>query len=112
MLTVRTTYLEPGQELGAGWYAIFAPAIVLALPLYDLLVVSTIPHHARRNSPFRGDTNHFSHRLVARGMSRRTAVICLYLVTAATAVAAIILPGIAVQFQSAIFAVPLQTLRH
>jgi UDP-GlcNAc:undecaprenyl-phosphate GlcNAc-1-phosphate transferase len=97
VLTVRTTYLEPGQNFGAGWYAIFAPAIVLALPLYDLLVVSTI-RIMRGNSPFRGDTNHFSHRLVARGMSRRTAVICLYLVTAATAVAASSLPGIGSSF--------------
>src|SRR5947209_3659364 len=37
-LTVRTTFLPPEKEFGAGWYAIFAPAIVLAVPLYDLLV--------------------------------------------------------------------------
>lgn len=91
ILTVRTTYLPPGQNLGAGWYAVFAPVIVLAVPLYDLIVVSTIRiFHGR--SPFKGDTNHFSHRLVARGMSRRMAVLCLYLVSAATAIAAIILP--------------------
>jgi len=65
--------------------------IVLAVPLYDLIVVSAI-RLGRGKSPFVGDTNHFSHRLVARGMSRRTAVLCLYLVSAATAVAAIILP--------------------
>jgi tetratricopeptide (TPR) repeat protein len=34
-----------------------------------------------------------THRLVARGMSRRTAVLCLYLVTAATSIAAILLPN-------------------
>jgi hypothetical protein len=67
--------------------------IVLALPLYDLIVVSVI-RLARGKSPFVGDTNHFSHRLVARGMSRRTAVLCLYLITAATAVAAILLPQV------------------
>ena len=89
-LTVRTTFLPPGENLGAGWYAVFAPVIVLAVPLYDLLVVSAI-RLANGKSPFVGDTNHFSHRLVARGMSRRTAVLCLYLVSAATAVAAIIL---------------------
>ena len=90
-LTIRTTYLPGGTDLGAGWYAVFAPVIVLALPLYDLLVVSAI-RISRGKSPFKGDTNHFSHRLVARGMSKRTAVLCLYLVTAATAVAAVILP--------------------
>lgn len=93
ILTVRTTYLQPGQTLGGGWYAVFAPAIVLAVPLYDLIVVSTI-RILRGQSPFKGDTNHFSHRLVARGMSKRTAVLCLYLLSAATAVAAIILPHV------------------
>jgi UDP-GlcNAc:undecaprenyl-phosphate GlcNAc-1-phosphate transferase len=91
ILTVRTTYLQPGQNLGAGWYAVFAPVIVLAVPLYDLVVVSTI-RLLHGNSPFKGDTNHFSHRLVARGMSRRMAVLCLYVISAATAIAAIILP--------------------
>ena len=94
VLTVRTTYLPPGAEFASRWwYAVFAPVIVLALPLYDLIVVSTI-RLMRGKSPFVGDTNHFSHRLVARGMSRRTAVLCLYLITAATAVAAIILPQV------------------
>jgi UDP-GlcNAc:undecaprenyl-phosphate GlcNAc-1-phosphate transferase len=71
--------------------------IVLALPLYDLLVVSAI-RIARGKSPFVGDNNHFSHRLVARGMSRRTAVLCLYLVTAATAISAILLPYVQTTF--------------
>ncbi|MGF1634351.1 MAG: MraY family glycosyltransferase [Phycisphaerae bacterium] len=95
VLTVRTTYLPPesatDEAWGAGWYAVFAPVIVLALPLYDLVTVSII-RISQGRSPFQGDTNHFSHRLVARGMSRRTAVLCLYLVTAATSAAAVILP--------------------
>jgi UDP-GlcNAc:undecaprenyl-phosphate GlcNAc-1-phosphate transferase len=91
VLTVRTTFLPVGVNWGAGWYAVFAPVIVLAVPLYDLIVVSLI-RIARGKSPFVGDTNHFSHRLVARGMSRRTAVLCLYLLTAATSIAAILLP--------------------
>ena len=97
VLTVRTTFLRPGEDFGAGWYAVFAPLIVLAVPLYDLIVVSII-RMSRGKSPFVGDTNHFSHRLVARGMSRRTAVLCLYLITAATSVAAIILPHVENRF--------------
>jgi UDP-GlcNAc:undecaprenyl-phosphate GlcNAc-1-phosphate transferase len=93
VLTVLTTYLPPGVQWGAGWYAVFMPAIVMALPLYDLLVVSAL-RMARGKSPFVGDTNHFSHRLVARGMSRRTAVLCLYLVTAATAIGGVLLPHV------------------
>lgn len=92
-LTILTTFLPPGADFGAGWYAVFAPLIVLAVPLYDLVVVSAI-RLAKGKSPFVGDTNHFSHRLVRRGMSKRTAVLCLYLVTAATSVAAIVLPHV------------------
>lgn len=93
VLTVRTTFLPPGQQFAAGWYVVFAPLLVLALPLYDLVVVSIIRVAAGR-SPFVGDTNHFSHRLVRRGMSKRTAVLCLYLVTASTSVAAVVLPHV------------------
>jgi UDP-GlcNAc:undecaprenyl-phosphate GlcNAc-1-phosphate transferase len=95
VLTVRTQFLA--QDWGAGWYAVFAPLIVLAVPLYDLIVVSII-RISRGKSPFVGDTNHFSHRLVARGMSRRTAVLTLYLLTAATSVAAILLPYVTTTF--------------
>jgi UDP-GlcNAc:undecaprenyl-phosphate/decaprenyl-phosphate GlcNAc-1-phosphate transferase len=97
VLTVRTTFLPKGQDWGAGWYAVFAPLIVLAVPLYDLIVVSVI-RISRGKNPFVGDTNHFSHRLVARGMSRRTAVLTLYLLTAATSVAAILLPYVTSTF--------------
>jgi UDP-GlcNAc:undecaprenyl-phosphate/decaprenyl-phosphate GlcNAc-1-phosphate transferase len=90
-MTIRTTYLPPNRSFVNAWYAVFAPVIVLAVPLYDLIVVSII-RISRGKSPFVGDTNHFSHRLVARGMSRRTAVLCLYLITAATSVTAIVLP--------------------
>jgi UDP-GlcNAc:undecaprenyl-phosphate GlcNAc-1-phosphate transferase len=93
VMTVRTTYIPKGAAWETSWYAVFAPVIVLAVPLYDLVVVSTL-RILKGKSPFVGDTNHFSHRLVARGMSRRTAVVCLYLVTAATSVAAILLPHV------------------
>jgi UDP-GlcNAc:undecaprenyl-phosphate GlcNAc-1-phosphate transferase len=102
VLTVRTTYLPPGTPWAQGWYAIFAPVIVMAVPLYDLIVVSLI-RICRGKSPFVGDTNHFSHRLLARGMSRRTAVLCIYLITASTSVAAILLPHVSPKFAPLIF---------
>jgi len=91
VLTVRTTYIA--GPLNEVWYGVLAPLVVLAVPLYDLAVVCVI-RIARGKSPFVGDTNHFSHRLVARGMSRRTAVLCIYLVTAATSIGAVILPHV------------------
>jgi UDP-GlcNAc:undecaprenyl-phosphate GlcNAc-1-phosphate transferase len=60
---------------------------------------------SRGKSPFVGDKNHFSHRLVDRGMSRRTAVLCLYLVTAATSIAAIVLPHVQGGFIAALIVV-------
>ncbi|HEY1686629.1 MAG TPA: MraY family glycosyltransferase [Tepidisphaeraceae bacterium] len=107
VLTIRTTFLPMGVNIAAGWYALFAPVIVLALPMYDLVLVVFI-RLARGKSPFVGDTNHFSHRLVARGMSRRTAVLCLYLVTAATSIAAILLTH--VQSASGALLIFIQTL--
>ncbi len=94
VMTVRTTYVAPGTDfetLGGGWYGVFAPLIVLAVPLYDMTVVSVI-RISRGKSPFVGDTNHFSHRLVRLGMTKRTAVLCIWLITAATGMAALLLP--------------------
>ena len=70
-----------------------SPMNGLAVPMYDMVTVMIV-RLRRRASPFIGDNNHFSHRLVARGMSRRTAVLCIYLVTAATSMAAILLPHV------------------
>lgn len=91
VLTVRTTFLQPGEDLILHWYTLFAPVIVLAVPLYDLTVVSVI-RIAQGKSPFKGDTNHFSHRLVRRGMTKPGAVLCIYLITATTALGASVLP--------------------
>jgi UDP-GlcNAc:undecaprenyl-phosphate GlcNAc-1-phosphate transferase len=101
VLTIRTTYLPaPDQSaVGVRWYALLAPVVVLAVPLYDLIVVSAIRLRMGK-SPFVGDTNHFSHRLVARGMSRRTAVLCIYLITAATSLAAVLLPHVRTSLQA------------
>ncbi|MEL7238797.1 MAG: MraY family glycosyltransferase, partial [Planctomycetota bacterium] len=91
VLTARTTYVPPGVDFEQSWYGVFVPLIVLAVPLYDMTVVSVI-RIANGKSPFVGDTNHFSHRLVRRGMSKRTAVLCIWLVTGATGLAALLLP--------------------
>lgn len=89
VLTVMTTFYDPvakGSPAG-----LLMPIVVLAVPLYD--VVSVCVHRIRAGvSPFRGDRRHFSHRLVNRGMSTRSAVLTIYLATAATSLSAILLP--------------------
>lgn len=60
--------------------AIFAPLVILAVPLYDTISVVTI-RLARGASPFVGDKNHYSHRLVDLGLSKKQAVATIYLTT-------------------------------
>ena len=89
VLTVLTTFYDPGQGLRP--FGVLVPLVVLAVPLYD--VFSVCWHRWRAGSSlFRGDRRHFSHRLVQRGMSVRTAVLTIYLATTTTAMSALLLP--------------------
>ena len=84
MLSVRLTCADPsdpGYALGGAWYGWLLPALALAVPLYDLLVVSAI-RIAQGRPPWLGDQQHFSHRLVERGFSPRGAVMMIWLVSA------------------------------
>jgi UDP-GlcNAc:undecaprenyl-phosphate GlcNAc-1-phosphate transferase len=62
--------------------AVLSPLLILAVPLYDLVTVVWL--RWRRGQAFYvGDTNHISHRLVKRGLSRSQAVLLILLVHAA-----------------------------
>jgi len=89
-VSVLTTYYESGH--GAPPYALATPLVILAVPLYDFASVIIIRLSEGR-SPMQGDQRHFSHRLVDRGLSRRFAVLTIYLATATTGLAATLLPG-------------------
>ena len=67
-----------------------APVIIMAVPLYDLVTVLLIRWMEGR-SLFKPDKSHFSHRLVDLGLSRTRAVMTMYLATATTGLAAILL---------------------
>lgn len=71
-------------------HAILAPLCVLAVPLYDTATVVVI-RLRRGRSPFEGDTNHFSHRLVELGLSKPQAVLTIYLATLTTGLGALLL---------------------
>ncbi len=77
--------------LGAPGWAVLTPLIVLAVPIYDFLSVTLI-RLSQGRSPFVGDLQHFSHRLVRHGLSRRAAVLVIYGCTAVTGIGAIALP--------------------
>jgi UDP-GlcNAc:undecaprenyl-phosphate/decaprenyl-phosphate GlcNAc-1-phosphate transferase len=57
--------------------AVFIPLLVLAVPLLDLVRVVAL--RWRLGQPvYVGDTNHLSHWLVRRGLSRPQAVVCIW----------------------------------
>ncbi len=72
-------------------HAIIAPLCVLAVPLYDMTSVILIRLREGR-SPFEGDKRHFSHRLVDLGMTKKQAVLTIYLTTATCSIGALLLP--------------------
>jgi len=88
VLTIRTTYYDAGNpDAPHHWYSVFMPLFVMAVPLYDLTIV-TVLRLAKGRSPMTGDTNHFSHRLTRHGFSKRTAVLIIYAITFATGLSA------------------------
>ncbi|MEM7227780.1 MAG: MraY family glycosyltransferase [Planctomycetota bacterium] len=79
VLTARTTFYDstdPEYALGTAWYGVFMPIVILAIPLYDFITVTAL-RLSQGRSPFVGDQQHFSHRLVMRGLSERDAVLTI-----------------------------------
>lgn len=89
-VTVRVTYYDPASEQASQAHAVLLPLVVLAIPLYDLIVV-TVVRISQGKSPMVGDMNHASHRLVKRGMSKATAVYLLWGMTLASGIAGLAL---------------------
>lgn len=71
-------------------HAVLAPLCIFAVPLYDVATVIFIRLREGR-SPFVGDKSHFSHRLVELGMTKRQAVLTIYLATATCGLGAFLL---------------------
>ena len=92
VISVRTTYFDPNSLVPTQgrWYGVLMPLIVMAIPLYDLSSVTLI-RLLRGQSPFVGDHNHFSHRLVRRGLSPRRAVLVVWACTAACGLGGVML---------------------
>ena len=95
IISIRTTYFDPGGTFGSGgevaWYGLLMPAVVMAVPLYDFFSV-TIVRFLLGRKIMGGDRNHFSHRLVRKGLSVRAAVLVIWLCTLATGLAGCMLP--------------------
>ena len=102
VIAIRTTYVGTGAQsyLGTGaqgtraWHGILMPLIVLAIPLYDITSVTLI-RLLQGKSPFHPDQQHFSHRLVKKGLTKRVAVIIIWLCTLATGLGGVMLNHLA-----------------
>jgi len=86
VMTVEFTFFQPERP----YFPVALPLIMFALPLFDTTTVVWMRLRSGR-SPWKGDTNHFSHRLVALGMSQRQAVLTIYLITATVELGAAVL---------------------
>ena len=116
-LTVQATFYQSGTDQATGW-AVVMPFVILAVPIFDTLSVIII--RVRNGQPiYVGDKNHFSHRLVALGMSHRRAVFFIHLITLCEGSAALILACVSVPFaayviftQTIIFFIIIAMLEH
>ena len=86
VMTVEFTFFQPEHP----YFPMVVPLLMFALPIFDTTTVVWIRIRSGR-SPWKGDTNHFSHRLVALGMSPRQAVLTIYLVTTTVALGSTVL---------------------
>lgn len=97
-LTVRTTYYaEPGATTpeglpipAGGWYGLFMPLVILAVPVYDIVSVTAVRLSLGR-SPSVASPHHLSHRLVAAGLSKRDAVVVIWGLTAISGLTGVML---------------------
>jgi len=86
-MTVVGTYHVSGVDSP---FSVLVPLLVMAVPLYDTTSVVLIRLREGR-SPFQGDRRHFSHRLVARGLTPPQAVWTIDLVTLACGLGSLLL---------------------
>ncbi len=86
-MSVLGTYYT---EVDGKQHAILAPFCVLAVPLYDICSVIFIRLSEGR-SPFQADKRHFSHRLVAMGLTKVQAVLTVHLATLTTGLGGLLL---------------------
>lgn len=75
LLAVLTIRLDPGIK--PNWKSLSIPPILLAVPILDTSI-AVLSRIKRRISPFQGGKDHLSHRLVRKGLHRKTAAISLW----------------------------------
>ncbi len=88
VLPICVTFYHHGKT--PTWLPVLIPLLVLAVPLFDLVMVMWI--RIRHGQPvYWGDVNHLSHRLVRLGLPQSWAVTLIYLITLTLGLGATIL---------------------
>jgi UDP-GlcNAc:undecaprenyl-phosphate/decaprenyl-phosphate GlcNAc-1-phosphate transferase len=86
VISVLVTFNE-----GSGSFRpVVLPLLVFCVPIYDVFSVILLRLREGRR-PWHGDRRHFSHRLVALGLSDRIAVLAIHLLTLGIGLSAILL---------------------
>jgi len=75
LIATLTIRFDPSTETLLGSFA--TPLLLLAVPILDT-TVAVLSRLRRRVSPFQGGRDHLSHRLIRRGISRRSAAFILW----------------------------------
>ena len=75
LLSVLTIRLNPG--IVPSWKSLFIPPILLAVPILDTSI-AVFSRIKRGISPFHGGKDHLSHRLIRKGLQRKTAALSLW----------------------------------
>lgn len=88
VFTILETFYSPRFPTH---FPVLMPLLILAVPLYDTSSVIVL-RTWRRESIFKADKRHFSHRLNALGMNVRGTVLFIYLVTLTLGLSAPLLP--------------------
>lgn len=83
------TLLCKYQVSDATYVTLFIPVLVFGVPIYDMLSVIAV-RLSRGVAPWKGDRNHFAHRLVKIGMSDQVAVVFSYFIAVTIGLVAVL----------------------
>ena len=78
ILSIKVTYYQP--NISSTHFPILFPLFILAIPLFDTLAVVVIRLY-KKQPIYVGDHNHISHRFLHMGMSRKSAVFMVHLLS-------------------------------
>ena len=89
LIATLTIRLKPNAE--TPWTSLATPVLLLAVPILDTSV-AVISRLRRGISPFQGGHDHLSHRLIRGGLTRRTAAVTLWSLSAFFAASSVAIP--------------------